>query len=428
MKSNLALKVFLIGSAAAITLLCFTPVVTWAQVSIAIGPGSTLAVDGDMEIVVRGNWTNSGTFVAGSGEVVFNGTQNQTITNTSGENFNDVTVNKSAGDLLLNDNATVAGNLILTDGDIDLNGNTLTLNTNALLTETSGNTVKGLGQMVTTRNLNAPSGLNVAGMGFEMTTSINLGSTVISRMHDEQTINGMASILRYFDVTPTNNSGLNATLLFHYDDSELNGRTETGLFLFRSIDSGSNWTSEGGTVNTGNNTISLSSIDEFSRWAATSVGTPGLVFRVERSTGDVFADGSFIPGGADLAERIQVSEPVEPGDVVELDPNRPEHYRKARGSSQLVAGVITTDPGFTLGNSPDEKQSDIRPMLALMGRVPVKATAENGPIRPGDLLTISSKPGYAMRCAEIMECVIIGKALAALPMGEGMVLVLVMAH
>ncbi|MCH8127613.1 SBBP repeat-containing protein [candidate division KSB1 bacterium] len=46
----------------------------------------------------------------------------------------------------------------------------------------------------------------------------------------------------------------------------------------------------------------------------------GLVFRVERSTGDVFADGSFIPDGADMAERINVSEPVEPGDVVELDP------------------------------------------------------------------------------------------------------------
>ncbi len=427
MKSNQASKILLIGSAAAINL-CFFSMASFAQVSIAIGSNSTLAVDGNMDIVVSGDWTNSGTFIAGSGEVVFNGTQNQTVTNTSGENFNDVTLNKSAGDLLLDDNATVAGNLILTDGDIDLNGNTLTLDTNALLTETSGNTVKGLGQMVTTRNLNAPSGLNVAGMGFEMTTSVNLGSTVISRMHDEQTINGMASILRYFDVTPTNNSGLNATLLFHYDDSELNGRTETGLFLFRSIDSGSNWTSEGGTVNTGNNTISLSSIDEFSRWAATSVGTPGLVFRVERSTGDVFADGSFIPGGADLAERIQVSEPVEPGDVVELDPNRPEHYRKARGSSQLVAGVITTEPGFTLGNNPDEKQLDIRPMLALMGRVPVKATTENGPIRPGDLLTISSKPGYAMRCDESKECVIIGKALGALPMGEGVVLVLVMSH
>ncbi len=153
-----------------------------------------------------------------------------------------------------------------------------------------------------------------------------------------------------------------------------------------------------------------------------------MVFRVERTTGDVFADGSFIPGGADLAERIHVSESVEPGDVVELDPSKPGHYRRARGFSPLVAGIITTEPGFTLGNNPDEKQSDIRPMLALMGRVPVKATTENGPIRPGDLLTISSKPGYAMRCHETTECVIIGKALEGLEKREGKILVLVMAR
>ena len=156
----------------------------------------------------------------------------------------------------------------------------------------------------------------------------------------------------------------------------------------------------------------------------------GLVFRVERTTGDVYSKGSFTSGGADLAERIQVSEPVEPGDVVELDPNRPGHYRKARGSGKLIAGVITTKPGFTLGNSLGEMGSDLRPMLALMGRVPVKATTENGPIRPGDPLTVSSKPGYARRCAKAKACdgAIIGKALEGLEQGERLILVLVMAH
>ena len=46
-------------------------------------------------------------------------------------------------------------------------------------------------------------------------------------------------------------------------------------------------------------------------------------------------------------------------------------------------------------------------MLTLMGRVPVKVTTENGPIHLGDLLTISSKPVYAMRCAPARGCVII---------------------
>ena len=69
-----------------------------------------------------------------------------------------------------------------------------------------------------------------------------------------------------------------------------------------------------------------------------------------------------------------------------------------------------------------------RPLLALMGRVWVKATAENGPIRPGDLLTTASKPGYVMRCPAVEACpnALVGKALTALKEGEGLIEVLVL--
>lgn len=175
-----------------------------------------------------------------------------------------------------------------------------------------------------------------------------------------------------------------------------------------------------------------------------TVNASPLVFRVERATGDVFAKGAFIGGGADLAERINVSEPVEPGDVVELDPTKPTYYRKARGRSDLLAGVITTEPGFTLGNDAGEMEGTFniaaqnltnpkpqgRPLLALMGRVPVNVTTENGPILPGDLLTVASKRGYAMHCSDIKNCAgaIVGKALETLEKGEGKILVLVMSH
>jgi subtilisin family serine protease len=155
------------------------------------------------------------------------------------------------------------------------------------------------------------------------------------------------------------------------------------------------------------------------------INTPAI-FRIERTTGNAYADGSWNAGGADVAEYIAVSEPVEPGDVVELDPHNPKYYRKARSAySPLVAGVISTQPGVVLGA---RTQSEGRALLALVGRVPVKATTENGPIRPGDLLTSASKPGYAMRCESAAQCegAIIGKALEALNEGEGFILMLVM--
>ena len=159
----------------------------------------------------------------------------------------------------------------------------------------------------------------------------------------------------------------------------------------------------------------------------------GLIFRVERETGNVRADGAFYgagfySGSADVAEHINVSEPVEPGDVVEIDPEKPGYFRKARGAfSRLVAGVISSDPGVVLGSNSDpvEGEGDSRPVLALAGRVPVKATTENGPIHVGDLLVASSKPGYAMRCTDPASAVgaVIGKALEPLEEGEGIIMV-----
>ena len=159
------------------------------------------------------------------------------------------------------------------------------------------------------------------------------------------------------------------------------------------------------------------------------------VFRVT-SDGTVLADqafygASFQTGAADVAEWVNVSEPVEPGDVLELDPDNPGHYRKSRGPcSDLVAGVVSTEPGFVLGSRPVTEDSGLstpdRALLALIGIVPVKVTDEGGPIEPGDLLVCSSIPGYAMRwnLDEGTPCPLVGKALEALSDGTGRILAL----
>lgn len=71
--------------------------------------------------------------------------------------------------------------------------------------------------------------------------------------------------------------------------------------------------------------------------------------------------------------------------------------------------------------------------LAITGIVPVKASAENGPILPGDLLTTSTLPGHAMKATTVdvggiaihRPGTIIGKALEGLTEGTGVIRVLI---
>jgi len=174
-----------------------------------------------------------------------------------------------------------------------------------------------------------------------------------------------------------------------------------------------------------------------------SSGT-AAVFRVDKM-GNVYADGSFYgagfhTGSADVAEWVPVSEPVEPGDVLEFDPERAGYYRKTRSPcSTLVGGVVSTNPGFVLGSqvrgsdtglTTDDSRlvTDDSALLALLGIVPVKVTDEGGPIQSGDLLVASFTPGYAMRWDPDTDrtCGLVGKALEPLESGTGMIQMLLM--
>ncbi len=239
---------------------------------ISVGSGTTFSLGG-ATLFLPGNWANAGTFNAGTSSVVFNGaTGNQTVANTSATSFNNVTVNKDAGDIVFLNTVTVNGTLACTSGDVDLNANTLNLGSSATLAETSGNTVKGNGMIAIAPSptLSNPENNALNGIGATITSPTNLGITSISRGHTQYTFGSNKSILRYIDIHPANNTNLNAILSFKYDHSELNGATEANLSLYRSIDGGVTWSQAGGTVNTNTNTVTLSGISAFSRWTLAS--------------------------------------------------------------------------------------------------------------------------------------------------------------
>ena len=83
-------------------------------------------------INVAGDWTNSGgTFNEGLNKVTFNGSKNQTITNTSVETFYGFALDKSAGTLTLDDNVIIDNTLTMTQGQLSTGSNRLTLGTGA---------------------------------------------------------------------------------------------------------------------------------------------------------------------------------------------------------------------------------------------------------------------------------------------------------
>ncbi len=135
--------------------------------------------------------------------------------------------------------------------------------------------------------------------------------------------------------------------------------------------------------------------------------------------------------GADLAEKFPVSgEKVEPGTVMEIDPENPGLLREARGEyNSRVAGVVSGANDFAagaiLGHLPGCEEA---PPIALSGRVWTYCDAGESAITPGDLLTTSATPGHAMKATDRSRAygAAIGKAMTSLPRGQrGLVLVLV---
>lgn len=142
-------------------------------------------------------------------------------------------------------------------------------------------------------------------------------------------------------------------------------------------------------------------------------------------------DGAItIRGGADIVERFDVSgENVEPGTVLVIDPENAGNLMVSGEPYDVrVAGIVSgaggVKAGICLGQ---EGVMDGEIPVAMTGRVYVKASTENGLIRPGDRLTTASLAGHAMKVTDSTSGVgsVIGKAMTSLDDETGLVLVLV---
>lgn len=148
-----------------------------------------------------------------------------------------------------------------------------------------------------------------------------------------------------------------------------------------------------------------------------------------------YADGTVqstawtgVLSGGDYAESVNISgnrEAYEPGDVLVIDPSAAGRFLKSSTPyATTVTGIYSTKPGVVgrRQHTAQEHMKEEVPM-AMTGIVPTKVSAENGPIKPGDLLVTSSKAGYAMKGTDRSQMLgaVIGKAIGYLDSGIGVI-------
>jgi hypothetical protein len=147
-------------------------------------------------------------------------------------------------------------------------------------------------------------------------------------------------------------------------------------------------------------------------------------------TPDIIRALDYETASSDVAEFMPVSGDVSSGTVLiigsdgKLQPSTISYDTR-------VAGIVSTSPGVSLGAKAEGNPGDA--LIAVAGRVPCKVDANYGAIHPGDILTTSDNPGFAMKAEPVniggieiyKPGTVLGKAMNTLESGTGTIEVLV---
>jgi hypothetical protein len=163
--------------------------------------------------------------------------------------------------LTLGADVTVNGTCSLPGSDITTGSYVLTLGSTASLVEDDGKTV--IGTVMATRTASQGVNETFGGIGVEVEAAgAAPGVTTVARVTGTALdINGTAGIERYFDISPAVNSGLDATVVFHYDDSELGGIDENLLSAYAKV--GGVWDRYAAALDPTGNTATFAGVDVF---------------------------------------------------------------------------------------------------------------------------------------------------------------------
>lgn len=258
------------------------------------------------EININGNIINNATSTLDFNnlKVKFLGNTNNSISGTQNIVFNNLEIAKDASTnfVYLQRNVSVANNLTMTQGKIDLRGFNIDLGTTGVLVnETNDNRVyasdgttagQGTGVISATRTLVSGDNTNIAGLGINIHSTTYTGSRTISRGHKISagtgTLAANHSVMRYFSLPDFGYVNANSHVSLKYFDAELNGHVKANLVVFQKILHNSKATTEdwlylNTTSDAGNNSVSVydsGATGGFYRIVTTTQDQPTGVFTI----------------------------------------------------------------------------------------------------------------------------------------------------
>ena len=254
---------------------------TVAANDVVIESGATLSM-GSGTLNIHGNYTNNGTLVGGTGTVAFVGASgDQTITKTGGETITSMTVNKAAGNVILNNNVTVTGGLSLTSGLVVLGTNDLIMSGGGISNASAASYVKTSDTGVFKHNVGS-SVFNFP-IGNGAYNPIDLTNSGTSDLFSVRVIDGAPgtpnnAINRKWMVERAGTANVNVTMRLYWNgvgDESSAFTTSTGAMFIDHLTGGS-WFNEGGTSNTASalNYVEKAGITSFSPFTVSRFATP----------------------------------------------------------------------------------------------------------------------------------------------------------
>jgi fibronectin-binding autotransporter adhesin len=223
-----------------------------------IDSGTTFTGGGYTHNIQR-NWTNNGTFTAGTSTIEFTSDKEASITGAT--TFNNLTVNKT-NDVVLNSNIEVL-NLEMVSGKMKTNSNAVTI--------TSTRTGDGiiLGTIIRTHTFNENTDYAFEGPNNIISFSSITGSinsiTVEVTTGPNLSFPSSASIGRTYEISVDGSTTYISKMRLHYEQSEINGNVENAMTIWEESGIGT-WLNQNKTANDEtDNWVELESLAELNR-------------------------------------------------------------------------------------------------------------------------------------------------------------------